>query len=261
MPLHPSARCLALIATALACHALPAAAAPEEIQVYLDDLSAPGQFGLDVHNNVVIKGLRDSSYPGETPSQHQYKLTPEFYYGLTPTLELGLYVLTSRSAEGNSRLDGGKVRLKYIAPHDEKAGAYWGLNLEVGRTAITASEVPWNAELKGIVGWRGGGWTLGANPNIDWSLSKGGGPAQASLDLKVAREVRAGTQLGLELYNELGPVNRFRRLDALNRNAKTLYLVLDQDLGHEVDLNLGLGRNLTNEGDRWTLKFIAGTHF
>jgi hypothetical protein len=32
-------------------------------------------------------------------------------------------------------------------------------------------------------------------------------------------------------------------------------------VGHEIDLNLGIGRNLTNEGDRWTLKFILGTRF
>ena len=211
-----------------------------------------------MHNNLVLQGPRDSSYPGESPSQHQYRLTPEFYYGLTPALELGVYVLTARSAEGQGRVDGGKVRLKYIAPHDALPGAFWGLNLEVGRTGLAVSEVPWNAQLKGIVGWRGAGWTLGANPNLDWSLSKGGGPVGASLDLKLARDVREGTQLGLELYNELGPV---RHLDPLNRNAKTLYLALDQDLGHEVDLNLGLGRNLNNDGDRWTLKFIVGTRF
>ena len=248
----------ALITTVLLLCTLTARAASEEIQVYLDDLSAPGQFGLDVHNNLVLQGPRDSSYPGQTPSWHQYKLTPEFYYGLTPTLELGLYVLTSRSAGGNSRVDGSKLRLKYIAPHDDRAGAYWGLNLEVGRTALGASEVPWNAQLKGIVGWRGASWTLGANPNVDWSLSRGGGPEAASLDLKLARDVRAGTQLGLEFYNELGPV---RHLDPLNRNPHTLYLALDQDLGHDFDLNLGIGRNLSNDGDRWTLKFIVGTHF
>jgi hypothetical protein len=248
----------AVIAAAWASHALTGYAASEEIQVYLDDLSAPGQFGVDVHNNVVFQGTRTASYPGETPPYRQYRLTPEFYYGITPSLELGLYVLTSRSAEGNTRLDGSKLRLKYIAPHDDKAGGFWGLNLEVGKTALSASETPWNGQLKGILGWRSGPWTFGANPNLDWSISKGGGPVAASLDIKVAREVAPGRQLGAELYSDLGPA---KAIQAWNRNAKTLYLVLDQELGHEIDLNLGIGRGLTQGADRWTLKFIVGTHF
>jgi hypothetical protein len=251
--LNASVLALGLTLSAGASHA-----ASEEIQVYLDDLSAPGQFGVDVHNNYVFRGSRSPGYAGETPPWHQYRLTPEFYYGITPTLELGLYLLGSRSAAGNSRLDGSKLRLKYIAEHDEKAGAFWGLNLEIGKTALSASETPWNGQLKGILGWRSGAWTLGANPNLDWSLSKGGGPVMASLDIKLARNVAARTQLGAELYSELGPA---RHIQAWGRNAKTLYLVLDQDLGHEVDLNLGIGRGLTDDADRWTLKFIVGTHF
>lgn len=250
--------CGVLLSCATAFHATTALAAPEEIQVYLDDLSAPGQFGLDVHNNYVLSGAKQPSYPGELPPYHVYRLTPEFYYGLTPTLELGAYLLTSRAPQGTVSVDGSKLRLKYVAPHDAKAGAFWGLNLEVGRSSKAVSETAWNAELKGILGWRGGAWTLAANPNLDWSLSKGGGPVMASLDLKAARAVSERTQLGLELYNELGPA---RRLDALNKNSKTLYLALDQDLGHEVDLNLGLGRGLTDDADRWVLKFIVGTHF
>jgi hypothetical protein len=250
-----------LTAALLACALLapPAAhAASEEIQVYLDDLSAPGQFGVDVHNNLVLKGERTPAYPGATPPHHQYRLTPEFYYGITPTLELGLYLLGSRSAEGLSQGQGAKLRLKYVAAHDQASGGFWGLNLEIGKTTPGASPTPWNGQLKAILGWRSGPWTFGANPNLDWSLSKGGEPAAASLDLKVARQLAERTQLGAELYSDLGPA---RGVQAWRRNAKTFYLVLDQELGADIDLNLGLGRGLTPDADRWTLKFIVGTHF
>jgi len=128
--------------------ALPCVAAPEEIQVYMDDMSAPGQFGLDVHNNYVISGTTTPSYPGELPTEHVYRLTPEFYYGLTKTLELGFYVLTTDGAGDSVHTDGAKVRLKYVAPHDAETGFYWGLNLEIGRTDLRVSELPWNAELR-----------------------------------------------------------------------------------------------------------------
>jgi hypothetical protein len=251
------ARLAALLVSALLAP-LAVQAASEEIQVYLDDLSEPGQFGVDVHNNLVIKGERAPTYTGATPPHHQYRLTPEFYYGITPTLELGLYLLTSRSAEGTAQGQGAKLRLKYVAPHDDKAGGFWGLNLEIGKTTLSASETPWNGQLKAILGWRSGPWTFGANPNLDWSLSQGGGPVAASLDLKVARKVSERTQLGAEIYSDLGPA---KAAQAWKRNAKTLYLVLDQELGHEIDLNLGIGRGVTPDADRWTLKFIVGTHF
>lgn len=235
----------------------PCHAASEEIQVYMDDLSAPGQFGIDVHNNFVISGASAPTYPGELPPRHVYRLTPEFYYGLTRTLELGLYVLTTKGPQDNGRVEGGKVRLKYIAPHDTEAGFFWGMNLEAGRTGARVSETPWNAQLKGIVGYRSGPWTVAANPNLDWSLSKHSGPVAASVDVKVAYAMATKTSIGFESYNELGPLSH---LQALNRNSKTLYAVIDQEIGG-LDVNAGLGRGLTNDADRWVLKFIVGTHF
>ena len=129
----------------------PALAAPEEIQVYLDDATAPGKFGLDVHNNVALSGIRDAEYPGARPANHVYRLTPEFYYGIAPGLELGAYLLTARDADGGVHVDGAKMRLKYIAPHDEKQGSFWGVNLEVGLgRGLTSASDPW--VLKAIVG-------------------------------------------------------------------------------------------------------------
>lgn len=237
--------------------AAPCRAASEEIQVYTDDLSAPGQFGLDVHNNFVISGADAPTYPGELPPHHVYRLTPEFYYGLTKTLELGLYVLTTKGPQDNGRIEGGKIRLKYIAPHDANAGFFWGLNLEAGRTSKRVSDLPWNAQLKGIMGYRSGPWTIAANPNLDWSLSKHSGPVTASLDMKIAYAMTSKTSIGFESYNELGPLSH---LQALDRNSKTLYAVIDQKIGG-IDINAGLGRGLTDDADRWVLKFIVGTHF
>jgi hypothetical protein len=234
-----------------------ATAAPEEIQVYLDDMSAPGQFGLDVHNNYVPSGSTRPSYPGEQPPGHVYRLTPEFYYGLSETLELGLYVLTTRSAQSDLHVEGGKVRIKYIAPHDKDEGLFWGVDLEAGRTNLRVSPTPWNAELKGILGYRTGPWTLAVNPNIDWSLSSGGGPVTLDVDAKVAYAVNAKTQVGFETYNELGPV---ANPDPLRKNSKTLFAVVDHEF-ERFDLNIGIGRGLTQESDRWVLKFIVGTHF
>ncbi len=252
--------CRAALATALALALLAgrlARAAPEEIQVYLDDLSPPGGFGLDVHNNFVPSGATAPEYPGAEPPSHMYRLTPEFYYGLARDVELGLYVLSTRTPADGAQLDGAKLRIKYVAPNDPARGLFWGANLEFGDTAQRVSQTPVNGELKGILGWRGGPWLLAVNPNVDWSLSARGGPATLDVDFKVARAVSVATQLGLESYNELGPVGA---LGPLGRNSKTLYAVLDTERDG-IDFNAGIGRGLTADSDRWVLKLIVGLHF
>ena len=241
----------------LACTGSLAVAAPEEIQVYLDDATAPGKFGLDVHNNYALSGTPDADYPGGRPADHVYRLTPEFYYGIAPGLELGAYVLTARDAGGGFHVDGAKMRLKYIAPHDEKQGAFWGVTLEVGRSSLAGAEQPWNYELKGIWGLRRGPWLVAGNLDIDASLSPHGGPAELGVDIKVARDVGHDTQLGLESYSEVGPL---RSLGSVGDRSNHVYAVLDRDFG-SFDLEVGIGRGLTSASDPWVLKAIIGLHF
>lgn len=240
------------IAFAGNCHA-----APEEIQVYLDDLRAPGQLGVDVHNNFVVSGRRTAEYAGEQAPSKVYRFTPEFAYGLTSTTELGFYALFTRDSGGNLHGDGLKARIKYIAPHDEKTGLFWGANLEVGHSSKRVSETAWNAELKGILGFRTGPWTVAVNPNLDGSLSRGGGPVTGDVDLKLNYALDPGTQVGLESYNELGPL---KHLSTSNENSRILYAVLDKTFG-AFDLNAGLGRGMTRSADHWVVKFILGTNF
>jgi hypothetical protein len=248
--------CFALCA-ALCAVAAQAVAAPEEIQVYLDDATAPGHFGLDIHNNLALSGLREPDYPGARASEHVYRLTPEFYYGLAPGLELGAYLLSARDATGEAHVDGAKLRLKYIAPHDAAKGAFWGLNLEVGKSSLAVAERPWNYELKAITGLRRGPWLLACNLDLDGSLSAHGGPVELAFDTKVSHAVGQHTQLGIETYSELGPVNS---PGGLSERSQMLYAVVDTDLS-AFDLSFGVGRGLTHASDPWMLKAILGFQF
>ena len=236
----------------------PAHAAPEEIQVYLDDLVGAGNFGTDVHNNYVVSGSSTPDYPGAEPSAHVYRLTPEFYYGLSDTLELGLYTLTTTQPGRDPTFDGPKLRIKFIAPHDDQSGAFWGANLEIGDTSLRVSPEPWGTELKGIYGYRWSRWLFAINTNFDWTSTRVfGGPASLDVDTKIAYKTDAGYQLGFESYNELGDTSN---LGHLNQNSETLYAVLDTDLTPKIDLNAGIGRGLTTASDRWIIKFIVGVH-
>lgn len=247
----------AVVASILATTSVVSHAASEEIQVYLDDLRAPGQLGVDMHNNFAASGRTAPDYPGEQAPGKVYRLTPEFAYGLTKTTELGFYLLSTRDPEGNLHGDGIKARIKYIAPHDLESGPFWGVNIEVGRSSRRVSETPWNAEIKGILGLRAGRWTLAVNPNVDWSPSQGGGPVTGDVDFKANYAIDSKTQVGLESYNEFGPL---RHLSTSATNGRTVFAVVDKDFG-KFDLNAGVGRGLSQAADKWVIKVIVGTNF
>jgi hypothetical protein len=233
-------------------------AVPEEIQVYMDEMNAPGEFGLDVHANYVVSGSGIADYAGGQAPRHVFRLTPEFSYGLTPNLELGAYILTSRDANGSSTVDGQKLRLKFIAPKAEGQAWFWGANLEVGRVAHRIDENPWNAELKGIFGYHGTQWTFAANPNVDWKIS---GPVPSPttfhIDSRASWKTGRGYDLGVESYNEFGEV---RHLGHLNQQSQLLFAVVDTSIGG-WDVNFGVGRGLTPASERWALKAIVSVPF
>jgi len=232
----------------------PALAADEEIQVYMDEMSRPGQFGLDLHNNYVFSGDASPAYPGEQSGAHRYRLTPEWSYGLTPNIELGLYLpLTTLDSHGHFAADGIKGRIKFIAPKAEGRTWFWGANLEIGRVGHVLDQNPWNGELKGIVGGRFGRWTVASNLNLDFKIS-GPAPAPASLDFdtKVSYALTKEFAVGVESYNGLGTFHRFGHFGG---EDQALYGVIDAGLG-KWDLNLGLGHGYGSSRDGWVAKAI-----
>lgn len=233
----------------------PAYTAPEEIQVYQDDSVAAGRFGLDLHNNYVVSGAQMADYAGGVAPNHQYRLTPEFYYGLTANIELGLYVLADRDSSGQTAIGGEKFRVKYIAPRPEGQDWYWGVNLEVGRVGARYDQNPWNSELKGIWGWRRDRWDVAVNANVDAALS---GPKTTPPSLEITSKIGYRTapdlSFGVETYNTLGDRRNFGRF---GQNAQTIYAVSDLKV-RGFDLNLGVGRGLTAPTDRWVLKAVIG---
>ena len=232
----------ALVATLLA---TPALAAPEEIEVYRNELGDPGRFALEVNQNYVFTGSGAVDFTGQQAGLHRYRLTPELSYGLTPTLELGALAVGAIGRDGRIGVHGAKARLRYIAPHGE-TGAYWGANLEVGRVDRSQSVYPWGVELRTILGYEGRRWVIAVNPTLEGSL---GGPAPEPLSLGLASKLgyRLSDRLllGLESYNDFGPL---RRLSPLRDEEQMLYLSLDAAL-KGFGANVGIGRGLTPTSD------------
>ena len=238
----------------LAASAGAARAADEEIQVYEDDLDKPGQFGLDTHVNYVPAGSKLFDYAGEQQSVDRVRITPEWSYGLTKDVELGLYLPLADFRNDQFTLDGYKMRIKYIAPRSDSQNWYWGANFEIGEVDKQLDINPWNAELKGILGWHKGRWELAFNTNIDWAVAgPDRQPATVQLATKVAYKLNDKLAVGLESYDGAGDFNHFARFYGAGHE---IYGAVDATLGKWA-LNAGVGYGYSGEPDHWTLKMIV----
>jgi hypothetical protein len=222
-------------------------AAPEEIQIYMDEMNAPGQFGLDVHNNYVATGHSIDDYSGEQQSLHRYRITPEFAYGLTRSFELGLYLPLATIDRDGLGIDGLKLRLKFIAPKRRDQTWFWGANFEIGGVDHELDLNPYNAELKGIVGLRSGRWTVAFNANLDFKVyGPASSPPSVDLDLKLSYLVTKTVALGVETYD-----------DPFGLGDDSSFVTLDTSWGG-WDLDLGVGSGYGTNPDRFLVKAIVG---
>jgi hypothetical protein len=233
------------------------AATGDEIQVYDDDINKPKEFSLELHSNYIISGSKTPAWEGDAPSHHSFRITPEFAYGLTETLEAGLYLPLLRESGQDVRLEGAKLRLKYLsAPKD--VPYYWGLNGELGHVSLRSAEQHWNMELRPIFGYRMDKWQFTVNPTLEWALSGvHDNVPEFSPALRVSYALKEELSLSLEHYAELGKVNH---LLPSSQQTQTTFIALDTNVsGH--DLNFGVGKGWNGNSDKWTVKAIVNMPF
>ena len=230
----------------------PAIAAPEEIQVYLDEFAEKGKFGLDLHTIYTLSTKDDL----RQPPRHQLRLTPELSYGLNDHFEIAGYFLTNKSPGGNPQTDGVKLRMRYrpVVP-SENTTWYTAVNIELGKLSRRFNPEGSNGEIKGILSWKSPSWIAGLNLNIDRPLKRvTTAPTTFEVDGKLAYKVKNDLQLGFEHYAFRGALHGSVPGFAPTR---TTFLVSDFTIG-KWDVNFGIGRASGNIPDRVILKAIIG---
>jgi hypothetical protein len=234
-----------------------ARAAPEEIEVYRDDVTATHGWGLEVNQNYVVSGSRQDEASGALGPVHLYRITPELDYGLARNWEVGALVeATVRHDEFDAH--GVKAHVRHIAPRPEDNPWYWGFNFEAGFTDKHLDERPMSAELRGIAGYEGRRWIVAVNPTVETSAnSQAVDPVSFELQVKVGYRATDKLILGIESYNEFGPVRDFGPLGA---QPQMLYATTDYEW-RGIDLNVGVGRGLTASSDGWAVKTVIGVPF
>ena len=254
MPLH---RLLLLLPALLGL--LPTATAhaalADEIQVYTDEINEPGEFGLEIHTITFPKARKTPDYPGEVVPGNSLFVTLEPSYGLTKTVDVGLYLPIARdSFSGDIALAGLKGRIKWLPirgmDHD---GWYLGANLEVGRVGRRFNQVRTNAELRIMSGWYDDDWLFGFNPVINWELSdQAAGKPGYGFALKGTRRMAEGLALGLEYYSDKGQIGHTLPWEEQDNK---LFYVIDVDRKPWV-FNFGIGKGLTHAADKTIVKAI-----
>ena len=241
-----------LLAAVLAAAPTAALAAPEEIQVYRDEVTPLHRFGVEVNQSYVPAGpVEDVGPIGQVGL---YRFTPELNYGVARDWEVGALAETT-IRDGAFDAHGIKVHARWIAPRPESQSWYWGFNGEAGWTDRHLEERPWTAELRAIAGCEGKRWVLAVNPTLETAADgRGGEPVAFELQAKLGYRVSEAWLLGVESYNAFGPI---AQIEPLDRQSQILYAAADTQW-RGLDLNFGVGKGLTEASDGWALKAVIG---
>ena len=113
----------------------------------------------------------------------------------------------------------------------------------------------WNAELKSILGWRGGPWVLALNANIDFPVL-GAKTDSATLQLatKIGYQIREDSSVGFETYDGIGTL---RKIGDFRGNDHSVFAVADTSLAR-WGLSLGVGHGYSGNPDGWIFRLIIG---
>jgi hypothetical protein len=237
-----------------------------EIQVYEGDLNAPGHFGLELHTNYTVRGLREPEYQGQAVPNHVARATLEPSYGVTEWLEVGAYLQGFYLPDGSFSYGGWKGRAKFILPESLGFPLRLGLNVEVGRVPLSVERDGWANEFRPIIGWSPGRFSFTVNPIFGFALT-GKDRFRTELEpaVKANWNTNAGFALGAEYYAGLGFASAM-----LPRSEQEHLAFVTFDLVEPVgaaakspwELNVGVGGAFTEATPQHAIvKMIIGREF
>jgi hypothetical protein len=226
--------------------------AVDEIQVYTAEINEVGQFSVQQHLNYTISGLTTPAYPGALIDNHALNGTPEFAYGVTPWLELGLYIPWAVNEQGQFLSNNFKLRTLFVTPDAPKKDFFYGLNFEFDFPSWPFVPGHYAMEVRPIIGWRNPQWEFIINPIFDFAWAGQLGGVDFAPAARLARNLGEDRFIGIEYYAGLGNMGNW---ESFQQQSHQLFAVTDFKIG-EVDVDLGIGYGLTPASDRWMAKTI-----
>lgn len=246
------------LATLLSLLAATAAyAQTDEIQVYTGDINAPGEFSVTLHNNYTPIGRKEPAFPGAIVPNHALNGVPEYAYGVSDWLELGMYLpLYSVTGGGRFLIDGGKLRALFAVPHAGERSFFYAVNFELSYNARHWASERIDAEIRPIIGTRFGPVDLIFNPIVDVPFTGIGGLDFAPAE-RLAYNFSKDWAVAIEHYADYGG---FRHFEPADRQEQMLFAVADYN-GQPVNVEFGIGHGFTAASDTLVLKLILTRSF
>lgn len=241
---------------ALFCLVATEAAAVDEIQVYNAEIAPVGHFSIAQHLNYVFQGSAEAEFPGGIASNRTLNGTPEFAYGVTDWLEVGLYAPFTLTPEGTFYSQGAKLRALAVSPNAAERKFFYGMNVELSYITPAFSQSAVGLEFRPILGVRDLGWEAIINPIVDIGFGPNGAVQFAPAG-RVARQVWDEVWIGAEYYSNFGPFNSF---DNGAQQQHSLFAVVDF-VAFGVDVNFGIGFGLSDPADQLVAKLILSRTF
>ena len=241
---------------AVLCLVAARAQAVDEIQVYNAEIAPVGHFSIAQHLNYVFQGSTTPEFPGGIASNRTLNGTPEFAYGVTEWLEVGLYAPFTLTPEGTFYSQGAKIRALAVSPDAAERKFFYGMNVELSYVTPAFSQSAIALEFRPIIGVRDLGWEAIVNPIVDIGFGPNGS-VQFAPAARVARQVWDEVWVGAEYYSNFGPFNSFG--NGANQQH-SLFAVVDF-VAFGVDVNFGIGFGLSDPADQLVAKLILSRSF
>ena len=230
----------------------PALALGDEIQVYTGDVAAPGTFNLTWHNNYTPDGIKTPDFPAGLADNRSLSGVTEWAYGVTPWFEAGLYLpLYAISSNRGAQLNGFKLRTLFVNPDNATSNFYYGVNFEFSYNSRHWDENRLTGEVRPILGYRMGAWSLTFNPILDNSY-KGFSRLDFAPATRLDYAVNPAWTVALEEYDDFGELRGFQ---PAAQQSHQLFAVIDHAIG-KLSVEAGAGFGLTDATDRLTFKLI-----
>ncbi len=240
-----------LLLVALIVAPVLADAQTDEIQVYTAEIASPGEFTLTLHNNYTPEGLKYPAFPGGIVPDRALNGVPEWAYGATDWLELGLYLpVYTLTHDRNAYIESTKLRTLFVVPHADDRTFFYGINFEYSRNAVRWEPSRYSGEIRPIVGVRIGPVDVVVNPILDTDFN-GLSKLDFAPETRLAYNFSKKWAVAVENYADLGAIKHMQPGD---EQSQSIFAVVD--FNGKTDVEFGIGKGLNDATSQIVFKLM-----
>ena len=231
----------------------PAFAQTDEIQVYDGSIAERGVMNLTIHTNFTPDGLKTPAFPGGLIPDRSFNGAAEWAYGFTDWFEGGFYLpLYSVTDATGPKINGGKIRLLFTAPHAAERKFFYAANFEFSYNSAHWDPRPFTSEIRPILGVHLHPWDIIINPILDNSWAGGFQSLDFAPCARVAYNLSPKWAIAAEEYSDAGPL---RAILPTDQETHEVWGVFDHQ-AKWASIEAGIGFGVTPASDKITLKLM-----